>query len=218
MNSSKQITQEMIDQALTKKTLVVNLLGGPGTGKSSIRAGIFHDLKFQGIDCEEAPEAAKDFVWEKRKLTFGNQVFLFGQQHMRIWRLLGQVEVIITDSPLLLTPIYDTAKSPTLRNLALEEFNSMWNYVVFLKRCKPYNPNGRNQNEDEARVIDQKIADYLLDNGIPFETAKGTDTGKNYIVQKILTLLGKSKKVDLVAEPTIAKKRAVKKIGQKFKV
>jgi len=191
----KKITQEDVDIALgkqnEKKTLVVNLLGGPGTGKSSIRAGVFYDLKFRGIDCEEATEYAKDLTWEKRKFTIQNQVHIFGEQHHRLWRLLGQVEVIITDSPLLLTPIYDGRESDTLRKLALEEFNSMWNYVVFLKRCKEYNPNGRNQTEDEAIEVDRRILDFLMDNQIPFETTKGLQDGKDYIVRKVLQLIGK---------------------------
>ena len=188
---NKKVTQLDVDKALAKKTLVVNLLGGPGTGKSSLRAGVFYDLKFRGIDCEEAPEYAKDLVWSKSQFTLGNQIKVFGEQHDRIFRLLGQVEVVITDSPLLLTPIYDTRESDTLRTLAMEEFNSMWNYTVFLKRCKPYNPNGRNQDEDGAVEIDRRIADFLLDNQIPFETTKGLAEGKDYIVKKVLMLLGK---------------------------
>ncbi len=174
-----------------EKTLVVNMIGGPGCGKSSLRAGVFYDLKFRGVDCEEAPEVAKDMVWSKQFFTLGNQIKVFGEQHDRIFRLLGQVEVVITDSPLLLTPIYNQRESDTLRRLAMEEFNSMWNYTVFLKRCKPYNPNGRNQDEDGAREIDRKIADFLLDNQIPFETCKGVLEGKDYIVKKVLMLLGK---------------------------
>lgn len=191
--SKKAVTQLDIDKAImaTQKTLVVNLLGGPGSGKSSLRAGVFYDLKFRGIDCEEAPEYAKDLVWSKSQFTLGNQIKVFGEQHDRIFRLQGQVEVVITDSPLLLTPIYDQRESDTLRRLAMEEFNSMWNYTVFLKRCKPYNPNGRNQDEEGAKEIDRKIADFLLDNQIPFETTKGLAEGKDYIVKKVLMLLGK---------------------------
>jgi hypothetical protein len=174
-----------------EKTLVVSLIGGPGSGKSSLRAGVFYDLKFRGIDCEEAPEVAKDLTWSKSFFTLGNQVKVFGEQHDRIFRLLGQVEVVITDSPLLLTPIYDVRSSDTLRKLALEEFNSMWNHVVFLKRCKPYNPNGRNQDEEQAKEIDKKILDYLMDNQISFETTKGLMEGKDFIVRKVLMLLGK---------------------------
>ena len=175
------------------KTLVVNFIGGPGSGKSCITAGVFHDLKFKDIDCEISREAAKEYTWEKRQYTLGNQIHVFGEQHHRVWMLLGQVEVILTDSPLLLTPIYDARKNGTLKKLVLEEFNSMWNYVVYLKRAKTYNPNGRNQNEDEAKAIDVRISDFLLDNEIPFDTIKGTSDAKDQIVRKILMILGKIK-------------------------
>ena len=175
------------------KTLVVNLLGGPGCGKSSVRAGVFHDLKFSGIECEEAAEYAKDLTWAKNQFTLQNQIHVFGEQHNRIFRLLNQVEVIITDSSLLLTPIYDKRTNDTLRRLALEEYNSMWNYTVLLIREKPYNPNGRNQDENGAKEIDIKIADFLLDNKIPFETASGSPSGKDKIVRKVMMLLNKNK-------------------------
>lgn len=188
------------------KTLVVNLISGPGCGKSSIAAGVFHDLKFKGIDCEMAYEAAKEYTWEKRQFTLTNQVHVFGEQHHRVWRLLGQVEVIITDSPLLLTPIYNPKKDSILNLLAIEEFESMWNYVVFLKRCKPYNPNGRNQDEAGAKIIDKTILNFLFDQEIPFETADGTPAGKDHIVRKVLMMLGKyqrpsRKEMTLVLEP-----------------
>lgn len=174
------------------KPLVVNLLGGPGVGKSSIRAGIFHDLKFKGVDCEEALEYAKDLTWQKSQFTLRNQIKVFGEQHDRLFRLLEQVEVIITDSPLLLTPIYDNRKSNLLIELAMEEYNSMWNYTVFLERVKPYNPNGRNQNEEEAKNIDKKILSFLINRGIAFETVSGNSEAKTYIVEKIITLVKKN--------------------------
>ena len=175
-----------------KSTLVVNLIGGPGCGKSTVSAGVFFDLKMKGLDCELATEYAKDLTWSKGNFSLGNQVHVFGEQHHRIWRLLNQVEVVVTDSPLLLTPIYNPdTRDHLIDQLALSEFGKMWNYVVFLKRCKSYNPNGRNQTELEAIEIDRKILDFLEVNKIPYETTTGNLDGKNYIVGKVLLLLGK---------------------------
>lgn len=47
-----------------KKTIVINLIGDPGSGKSTIASGIFYNLKKNGIDCEMALEFAKDKVWD----------------------------------------------------------------------------------------------------------------------------------------------------------
>jgi hypothetical protein len=174
---------------LSEKSLVVCLYGGPGSGKSTCAAGIFYDLKNQGINCEYAPEIAKEYVWEKRYQTFKDQIYIFGKQYHRIFRLIGQLDVIVTDSPILLTPIYDEEKRDTLKKLVLEEHHKMWTYNVFLHRIKPYNSKGRNQNEEESRLIDIKIVTFLDENNIPFEVFDGSVECKNKIVEKIKMLL-----------------------------
>lgn len=181
--------EEQDKAELRKDTLVVNLFAGPGCGKSSVAAGVFHDLKWKGIECEMALEFAKDLVWEKRHETFEDQIYLFGKQHHRIFRLLGQVQVVITDCPILLSPIYDKEKRQTFKQLVLEEHNKMWTYNVMLRRMKPYNPNGRIHNEDEAKNVDRDIVDLLTECGVCFEVFGGTPLGKDDIVKKIVMLL-----------------------------
>lgn len=187
------IRDEVAPKKLTardpRKTLVVNLFAGPGAGKSTTAAGVFFELKSRGINCELAAEYAKDLCWEERTRTFDDQIYIFGKQYHRIFRLLGQVRVVITDSPLLLTPVYDAEKRPTLEKLVLEEHNKMWTYNCFLKRKKAFNPKGRNHNEEQSKDIDYAVADMLLRHDILFETFEGTPEGKDAIVNKILMLL-----------------------------
>lgn len=168
-----------------RKTLVVNIFSGPGAGKSTMCAGIFSDLKHQGVECEMALEYAKDLVWQKRNFTFEDQLYLFAKQHHRIFCLLGQVDVVITDCPILLSPVYDGHNRKTLEKLIVEEHNKMWTYNVFLKRKKKYNPNGRIHNEAQAHTIDRKTLDVLDRNGIPYETADPSNEGRNKLVHKI---------------------------------
>jgi len=172
-------------------TLVVNLFSGPGCGKSTMAAGIFYDLKNMYLNCEIVPEFAKDLVWEQRHHTFGNQIYIFAKQYHRIFRLLDQVQVIITDSPILLSPAYDTECRQTFETLVVEEHNKMWTYNVFLKRKKPYNTVGRNNTETEAHEIDRRVLDVLDRNNQVYEVFDSTIEGKNLIVKKILLLLGK---------------------------
>ena len=184
----EEVPKKLVARDITK-TLVVNLFAGPGAGKSTTAAGIFFVLKSRGVNCELAAEYAKDLCWEERTRTFDDQIYIFGKQYHRIFRLLGQVSVVITDSPLLLTPVYDAEKRPTLKKLVLEEHKKMWTYNCFLKRKKAFNSKGRNHNEDQAKDLDYAVADMLLENDIVFETFEGTVEGKDAIVQKILMLL-----------------------------
>lgn len=48
-----------------EKTIVVNLIGGPCSGKSTIASGLFYANKKLGINAELALEFAKDKVWEE---------------------------------------------------------------------------------------------------------------------------------------------------------
>src|SRR3954464_15085371 len=94
------------------KTVVVNMLAGPGSGKSTMASSVFSELKWRGEETEYVGEYAKDLTWEKRVKTLDNQVYVFAKQHHRIFRLLNQVDIIVTDSPLYLTPIYCQDNEP----------------------------------------------------------------------------------------------------------
>ena len=134
-----------------KNTLIVNLYGGPGTGKSSGAAYIFSKLKMAGIDAEYVTEFAKDKVWENNIEAFKCQFYITGKQSFRISRCFGKVDVIITDSPIVLGKIYaDLIGRPKLGLACLEEADQYpvgSTLEIFLRRVKPYNTNGRNQTE-----------------------------------------------------------------------
>lgn len=167
-------------------TLVINLFGGPGTGKSTTCAGVFSLLKNRGVNAEMALEFAKDKVWEKSTHTLSNQIYIFGKQHHRFWRLRGQVEVIVTDSPLLLSLYYGNRESDTFHRLVIEEHEKFRSLNFFLERVKPFNPSGRLQNEEQAKGIDGELRRILekhqigyrqvvADEEAPLEIAQATE-------------------------------------------
>lgn len=141
-------------------TLIVNLYGGPGSGKSTMASRLFSELKESAVVAELVTEYAKDLTWQESYYELGNQIYIFGKQQHRIWRVYGKVQVIITDSPLLLGLIYGNS-SDTFKQLVVEEHKSRNSIDIFLNRVKPYSKIGRNQTEDEARIIDSKIKDIL---------------------------------------------------------
>ena len=171
------------------KTLIVNLLAGPGTGKSSTMAGVFSELKWRGVNCEMGPEFAKEKVWEESFKILGNQIYVFGKQLHTIYRLIDKVDVIITDSPLLLSLIYGTQESKEFKNLVLEVHNRFNNYNIFLRRHKKYNPAGRMQTEDEAKEVDAKIEQLLNDNAISYITMDSGSESVQAITNQILCLI-----------------------------
>jgi nicotinamide riboside kinase len=173
---------------MEKKSIIVNLFGGPGTGKSTGASYVFSKLKLLGIDAEYASEYAKDKVWEQNAAVFDCQFYITGKQAFRICRLVGKVDVIVTDSPILMGAIYG---EDYLKPAISGEFNKYGNknHNYFLCRKKTYNPNGRKQTEAQAKEIDGKIKTLLDENGVPYKTVDATEEGYNQIVLDIVNLI-----------------------------
>jgi hypothetical protein len=142
-------------------TLVINLTGGPGTGKSTLRAKLFVELKMMGIEVEESPEYVKDLVWEESFKKIENQVYIFGKQHNRLFRLQNKVKVIITDSPLLNSIIYYNGNNPHFEPMIMWEFKQMNNLTLYLERSFEYVENGRMQNLEDAKKVDESYKNLL---------------------------------------------------------
>lgn len=170
-----------------KKTIIINLVGSPGCGKSTLASYVFAKLKMLGINCELVTEFAKDKVWEKNNEALSNQIYIFAKQYYRITRCAEQVDVIVTDSPLALSPYYnkDPDIDKPLKELVFAISNKYDNMNYFLRRVKKYNPVGRLQTENESNEYAIRIKEMLNANGISFKEINGDLMSADVIVQDI---------------------------------
>ena len=170
-------------------TKVINLFGGPGCGKSTGAAYIFSLLKMKGMNVELVTEFAKDKTWEHNSKALTCQPYVFGKQSYRMDRCADEVDIIITDSPLFLSAMYnfDSNIEPEFTQTVIKKFNEFENYNFFLKRLKEYNPKGRNQTEEEAKELDNKIKTSLNKFNIEYEEVNGCKEGYEYILNLILS-------------------------------
>lgn len=152
-----------------KQTLVINLIGGPGSGKSTCASGIFYQLKKLGINCELALEFAKDKVWEESIKILDDQLYVFGKQYHKLFRLNGKVDVIITDSPLLISILYNKTPSEYFDKLVVEQYHTFNNVLFFINRAENYQTEGRLQTKEESEGLDNIIKEILQDNNIPYD-------------------------------------------------
>jgi len=177
------------------KPLVVNFFAGPGAGKTTLAASVFSELKWCDINCEFATEFAKDLTWEERFNALENQFYVFGKQFHRINRLIDKVDVIITDSPLLLSIVYKPEWiNDCFDKVVLDTFSRFNNLNFFVDRVKQYNQEGRIQTEEEARKIDNAIETLLLKNDIPYYAIDGERSSVDFVIAKIFGRLGKNLK------------------------
>lgn len=175
-----------------KKTITVSLYGPPGSGKSTLAAYVFSKLKMLGVNCELVTEFAKDKVWEKNNEALSNQIYIFAKQYYRMSRCTGQVDVIVTDSPLFLSPFYnkDPEIDAPLKQLVHVISGRYDNLNYFLKRVKKYNPVGRLQNEAESDQYGIKIKEMLKAYGVDFTEVEGDLMSADIIVQHVIEHLG----------------------------
>lgn len=176
----------------TEKTKVINLYGGPGTGKSTTAAGVFHLLKLAGVNCEYVQEYAKDKAWEhgntgETPKVFLAQEYIFGKQHFRIRRCADDVSLLVTDSPLLQGLVYmpEDFELPSLRAVVKEAYALYDNLDVFLSREKSYNPKGRLQTEEKAVELDSVIFDMLREHSNGFLQVLANEGAPQVIVDQV---------------------------------
>lgn len=169
------------------KTKVINLFAGPGAGKSTTAAGLFNLMKLSGEKVELVLEYAKDLTYEKNASRLGNQMTILGEQFNRLHRLVGQVEWIITDSPLLLGTMYAHGpfKSPGFTGTVLWAFDVFDNVNFVVERHKEYQPWGRNQTEEEARAIDGRVTALLDGLAIDYDRVDGSKDAPRAIYRKL---------------------------------
>ena len=177
---------------MEKKTCIISMFGAPGAGKSTLASYCFAKLKMMGINCELVTEFAKDKVWEKNNEALSNQIYIFAKQYYRITRCAGKVDVIITDSPLFLSPFYnkDPDIDEPLKELVAKIVAKYDNLNYFLRRVKKYNPIGRLQTEAESNEYGIHIKTMMKSFGIKFREIDGDLMSADMIVQDVVEKLG----------------------------
>jgi hypothetical protein len=105
-----------------------------------------------------------------------------------MWRVKDQVDVMVTDSPLLLSLAYGLNGENEC--VVLNTFNQFDNMNFFIRRIKKYNPSGRNQSESEAKALDSIVIELLKHHGINHVEVEGSLNAINFIVVSVLRELG----------------------------
>ena len=164
-----------------KRTMVINFYGGPCSGKSTAAAGLFYKMKLLGYSVELTDEFAKECVWEENIPMLRDQLWILAHQHRKILRLAEKVDYVITDSPVLLSPIYrtkygDPMYSDLIDQIALECYNKYDNVNFMLSRPREnFQEDGRAQDEVQSVQIDLDIVAQFKRLDIPFTQIESED-------------------------------------------
>ena len=161
-------------------SLVINFFGGTGIGKSTQSAGLFTEMKKHHMDVELTYEFPKIVAWEENYSAVKDQFYITANQHRNISRLYGKVKYIVVDSPIILGMVYKDrySKEPEYPAMFYDEtfdtfvvslfkkYDSL--NIVLTRNDETYDENGRFQNLEESKEIDEDIKQKLKDNDIPY--------------------------------------------------
>lgn len=172
--------------------IVINYFGAPGAGKSTGAALTFSELKRHGVSVELVTEFAKDKVYEETTEVWNHQQYIFGKQSFRLGRLKNKVDVVVTDSPLILSALYnnDPLLGEPFNQVVRNVFNSYTNVNYFVNRVKPYNPKGRHQTAEESDALAIEFKEKIAEYGIYFENIDGAFYDYKEVVAQTLEYLG----------------------------
>lgn len=168
---------------------IVTLYGGPGSGKSTTCSGIFHKAKLAGLNVEMNREYVKEWVWEGREIKAGDQTYFFAKQARKERQYMENgLDLIITDSPLVLTHFYglkyDQFEQKFNTSLQmLKQHHAICKYygykvdhfIIDRPAIKNYNSSGRNESEEIAEQYDIEIAQMLDSLGIKYKRVTNTE-------------------------------------------
>lgn len=182
-NESKQKSQQQIDK---KRTIVINAFGGPGAGKTTACLHIASQLKKRGFSAEYVQEYAKELTWDKNfEMLDGSpqhQKLIFAEQSKRLNRLVGKVDFVVTDAPLLLNSVYldpSYSKKQDYEKAVMERFQKYDNFCFVVGRDTSYFETiGRTQNLEESIQKDNEIVQLLKDNQVYFKTYSHDELNK----------------------------------------
>ena len=140
------------------KTLVINLIGGPCSGKSTISAELFARLKKMGIHTELVSEYIKERIYEENKTITNHQIAIFGMEHYSISNKIGKVDCIVHDGSFINNIIYKSEDNPEFDAFIVAEYRKFNNLDFFVKRGNiEFEDYGRIHNQKQSKELDRII-------------------------------------------------------------
>jgi len=152
---------------------LINLYGGPGIGKSVFAARLYTELSMRELCVELVGEYAKELIWQKDYDKLKYQPFVTKGQIKKL-APVGQCNIVITDSPLMLGLIYAKNEQHAKKSFKLiKDWHCNMEGVdeinILLKRDRSgYQENGRMESLEEASKKDEEIEKLLINHSIPY--------------------------------------------------
>ena len=167
--------------------LLVNFMGAPGCGKSTTAAGAFFELKRQGWNVELITEYTKELIIKGDADTLADELLVFAEKYRRV-AMMKDVDIVITDSPLLNSIIYGGAQfGQSAEDFYHDVSASFDNLYFFLRSTRDYVAFGRMPDKEGAEAKGTELLQLMQSYGIPCHASGTTGQDMTQIVDTIKT-------------------------------
>jgi len=158
-------------------TLVINFIGAPSSGKTTLCSLLFGHLKLKGVKVEYVPEFAKQLVWMQEFDLLNNQYYVTKKQYELLKCMVGQVDIVVTDSSLANGLYYNrynvnnTSNVKKTEHHIIEWMSEFENMFIFVEKGNfPYEQVGRVENEEQAKHVEKELKNILDGYNIKYMT------------------------------------------------
>ena len=171
----------------------INFFGGPACGKSLSAANIRSQLGFYGYSVDLIEEVVKEWAYVQQDPSDSDTFFLQASQiRKEDIRLRSGVDIVVTDSPVVLQYFYGCYHGDPFCESMLysaREWEKKYKSLnIFLKREESFYKNvGRFQQIEEAKKIDEEIKVLLDDMHVKYVEFSCMD--QRGIIDHILSVL-----------------------------
>lgn len=152
----------------TNRKVIVNLYGTPGSGKSTLAFLIMGELKRRGVQAHFVEEKIKLRAFDKTPLAKSEQIFYQREQERALEAATDAdgPEVIVTDSPLLLSCYYSVLTKveddPTFADISVSPTLTFHkNINLWVNPWKEFSSEGRFHTEEEAEGMASRMKELI---------------------------------------------------------
>lgn len=177
------------------KTKVVNFIGAPSVGKSTMSSLVYAEMKMLHKSVEIVPEVAKWLIYKGQFDKLNNQYYVSSKQYNQVKALNGKVEYVIGDSGIFTGLYYNREYTNNMSDInktekmILSKNNEFDNIYIFIESNPEFafENEGRVHNEEQSKKIQIDLKDMLKEFKIPYKSFLSHRDSVAGIVQYILS-------------------------------